>query len=314
MADPETHKFIFWLREMFSCSTTSSTSISITTSALNDPEWPGSFPIWFQDSSWVSPGLHTEGLLPTFQTYQVTCRGCLSTLYSKHRRPPGLSAGTSVVHFLQQIPRLIASITATLMTLCSTSPPPQTLSAWMSEHHLKLNPDETDLLFLPRKDFPVTDLHLHWQYSCCLGMTLDNKLLETTGSCWLSLYNKCILVQELGWVTGLLQRSPGKHPPSDDYSTFTTLLPVQILWRRSSSRIASPAPHLCTYQVLDSEQLTAPPYLPSMVRLETSLTPSLVLSAPFCQEDCWYWEYIYLCECYWYYRRDIDYRWCRSAQ
>ncbi|XP_071370358.1 uncharacterized protein [Centroberyx affinis] len=75
------------------------------------------------------------------------------------------------------------------------------ISAWMSVHHLKLNFDKTELLFLPGKDCPLTDLSisidnttvLPSQTAKNLGVILDNQLscpaylAATTRSCRFSL-------------------------------------------------------------------------------------------------------------------------------
>ena len=77
------------------------------------------------------------------------------------------------------------------------------IGEWMSAHHLKLNLGKTELLFLPGKDCPLTDLSissdnttvLPSQTAKNLGVTLDNQLsfsahiAATARSCRFSLYN-----------------------------------------------------------------------------------------------------------------------------
>ncbi|KAK5934816.1 hypothetical protein CgunFtcFv8_020238 [Champsocephalus gunnari] len=73
----------------------------------------------------------------------------------------------------------------------------------MSAHHLKLNLDKTELLFLPGKDCPTLDLTINigtsvvspTQTARNLGVTLDNNLsftehiAATTRCCRYTLYN-----------------------------------------------------------------------------------------------------------------------------
>ena len=77
------------------------------------------------------------------------------------------------------------------------------IGEWMSAHHLKLNLGKTELLFLPGKDCPLTDLSisidnttvLPSQTAKNLGVILDNQLsfsayiAATARSCRFSLYN-----------------------------------------------------------------------------------------------------------------------------
>ncbi|KAK5880942.1 hypothetical protein CesoFtcFv8_021799 [Champsocephalus esox] len=100
----------------------------------------------------------------------------------------------------------------------------------MSDHHLKLNLDKTELLFLPGKDCPTLDLTINigtsvvspTQTARNLGVTLDNNLsitaniAATTRCCRYTLYNirrmRPQLTQKAGLVrpvTRLLQLPPG---------------------------------------------------------------------------------------------------------
>ena len=77
------------------------------------------------------------------------------------------------------------------------------ISQWMSAHHLKLNLDKTELLFLPGKECPTVDLTINigpsvvspTQTARNLGVTLDNNLsftaniAATTRCCRYTLYN-----------------------------------------------------------------------------------------------------------------------------
>ncbi|KAK5928564.1 hypothetical protein CgunFtcFv8_013618 [Champsocephalus gunnari] len=77
------------------------------------------------------------------------------------------------------------------------------ISQWMSAHHLKLNLDKTELLFLPEKDCPTLDLTINISTSVVsttqtarnLGVILDNNLsftaniAATTRCCRYTLYN-----------------------------------------------------------------------------------------------------------------------------
>ena len=61
------------------------------------------------------------------------------------------------------------------------------ISHWMSEHHLKINLDKTELLFLPGKGSPTHDLTITFDNSVLastqtarnLGVTLDSQLSLT---------------------------------------------------------------------------------------------------------------------------------------
>uniref|UniRef100_A0AAQ4PGQ9 Reverse transcriptase domain-containing protein n=1 Tax=Gasterosteus aculeatus aculeatus TaxID=481459 RepID=A0AAQ4PGQ9_GASAC len=58
------------------------------------------------------------------------------------------------------------------------------ISQWMSAHHLKINPDKTELLLFPGKDSPTQDLMVNFGNSVLtptltarnLGVTLDSQL------------------------------------------------------------------------------------------------------------------------------------------
>ncbi|XP_077937991.1 uncharacterized protein LOC144383603 [Gasterosteus aculeatus] len=77
------------------------------------------------------------------------------------------------------------------------------ISQWMSAHHLKINPDKTELLLFPGKDSLTQDLTVNFGNSVLtptstaknLGVTLDNQLsltpniTATTRSCRYTLYN-----------------------------------------------------------------------------------------------------------------------------
>ncbi|XP_071063220.1 uncharacterized protein, partial [Pseudochaenichthys georgianus] len=77
------------------------------------------------------------------------------------------------------------------------------ISQWMSDHHLKLNLDKTEVLFLPGKDCPTLDLTINigtsvvspTQTARNLGVILDNNLsftaniAATTRCCRYTLYN-----------------------------------------------------------------------------------------------------------------------------
>ncbi|XP_068436667.1 uncharacterized protein [Clinocottus analis] len=77
------------------------------------------------------------------------------------------------------------------------------ISQWMSTHHLKFNPDKTELLFLPGKDSPIQDLTITFNNAVLaptptarnLGVTLGSQLSltaninATTRSCRFVLYN-----------------------------------------------------------------------------------------------------------------------------
>ena len=77
------------------------------------------------------------------------------------------------------------------------------ISQWMSAHHLKINLDKTELLFLPGKASPTQDLTINFDNSVLththtarnLGVTLDSQLsltaniTATTRSCRFMLYN-----------------------------------------------------------------------------------------------------------------------------
>jgi len=77
------------------------------------------------------------------------------------------------------------------------------ISQWMSAHHLKINPDKTELLFLPGKGSPTHDLTINFHNSVLaptptarnLGVTpvsqlsLTANITTTTRSCRYMLYN-----------------------------------------------------------------------------------------------------------------------------
>ncbi|XP_069003148.1 LOW QUALITY PROTEIN: uncharacterized protein, partial [Embiotoca jacksoni] len=77
------------------------------------------------------------------------------------------------------------------------------ISQWMFAHHLKINLDEAELLFLPGKDYPTHDLTITFDNSVLaptltakdLGVTLDSQLsltaniTATTRSCRYMLHN-----------------------------------------------------------------------------------------------------------------------------
>ena len=87
---------------------------------------------------------------------------------------------------------------ATRISACLTD-----ISQWMTAHHLKINLDKTELLFLPGKDSPIHDLTFNFDNSVLtptetarnLGVTLDSQLsltaniTATTRSCRFMLYN-----------------------------------------------------------------------------------------------------------------------------
>ena len=77
------------------------------------------------------------------------------------------------------------------------------ISQWMSAHHLKLNPDKTELLFFPAKSSPMRDLTISIDNALVtsvptaknLGVVLDSQLsfkahiASVTRSCRFTLYN-----------------------------------------------------------------------------------------------------------------------------
>ncbi|XP_062422208.1 LOW QUALITY PROTEIN: uncharacterized protein LOC134132996 [Pungitius pungitius] len=77
------------------------------------------------------------------------------------------------------------------------------ISQWMTAHHLKINPDKTELLYFPGKTSPTQDLTVNFgdsvltptQSARNLGLTLDSQLsltaniAATTRSCRYTLYN-----------------------------------------------------------------------------------------------------------------------------
>ena len=181
----------------------------------------------------------------------------------------------------------------------------------MSAHHLKLNLGKTELLFLPGKDCPLTDLSisidnttvLPSQTAKNLGVILDNQLsfsayiAATARSCRFSLYNirkirqfltkeatqilvQSLIISRLDYCNVLLAGLPASDIQplvriqndaarlvfnQPKFSHVTPLL-RDLHWLPISARIKFKTLVLAYRAV----HLTAPPYLQSMVRLQTS--------------------------------------------
>ena len=150
---------------------------------------------------WASQALHTLGLHPT---WQLTWRGSVSAL---HTLTTGVLQGSvlgpllfslytkslgSVISSHGLSYRCYVNDTQLLLSL----PPSDTqevthifgcladISTWMSAHHLKLNLDKTELLFLLGKACPLQDL----------SITVDNSTMSPSADC------------KEPW------RDPGQHP------------------------------------------------------------------------------------------------------
>jgi hypothetical protein len=114
----------------------------------------------------------------------------------------------------------------------------------MSAHHLKLNFDKTEWLFLPVKACPLKDLSITVDNSTVspsqstknLDVTLDNTLLfsanikAVTHSCRFMLYNICRVVGRLqlavDWAPRLCHQTAATYPERSSPPGFQ---PFQVL-------------------------------------------------------------------------------------
>ena len=127
------------------------------------------------------------------------------------------------------------------------------ISEWMSAHHLKLNPDKTELLFFPTKSCPMRNLTIPIDNALVtsvttaknLGVILDSQLsfkahiASVTRSCRFTLYNirrirpfltqesaqlliQTSVISKLDYCNSLLTGLPACAPPIDPKCRGTT--------------------------------------------------------------------------------------------
>ncbi len=138
------------------------------------------------------------------RTYRVIWRESVSELCSLTTRVSRFCSGSPRLFSLHQVTQLCYPLTRLfLLQLCRwhlfclfPCPKPRwqlwisaclaDISEWMSADHLKLNLDQTKLLFLPGKASPIHDLSINIENSMSparitrnLGVTLDDKLSLT---------------------------------------------------------------------------------------------------------------------------------------
>ncbi|KAJ8353230.1 hypothetical protein SKAU_G00207970 [Synaphobranchus kaupii] len=124
----------------------------------------------------------------TDRSYQVSWKGSVSAPHPVYRSPAGICTGSSAVLYVKE--RISACLTD--------------ISEWMATHHLKLNLDKTELLFMPYKTSPLHDLSITVDGIVVAasrsarnpGVVLDDRLdfkehiRATARSCRFLLYNQ----------------------------------------------------------------------------------------------------------------------------